>query len=121
MNNEITNNEIKLVKRISDYYDRSLTVLNEFGGPSVYFHVQAIKEQGLNFMSERHIEMIYATLASWGMHRMGKTKTKMVKYDTFKQSLGRQRSRLFEFRELKMDECTEEQYRSYPSLGDEMI
>lgn len=115
MNDEITSNEIKLVQHISDYYDRSLTVLNEFGGPSIYFHVQAIEEQGLNFMSERHIEMIYSTLASWGMHRMGKTKTKMVKYDTFKQSLNRQRSRLclFEYRELKMDECTEEQYRSY--------
>jgi hypothetical protein len=112
----VMNNEIELVKDISDYYRKSQTVLNEFGGPSVYFHVQAIKQQRLDFMSERHIEMIYATLASWGMHRMGdpeRTKTKIVEYDAFTQSLVRQRKRLFEFCELKMDECTEEQYRSY--------
>ncbi len=110
------NNEIELVKHISDYYSKSCSVLDEFGGPSVYFHVQAIKEQGHDFMSERHIEMIYATLASWGMHRMGdptETKAKMVEFDSFKQSLASQQSRLSEFRELKMDQCTEEQYRSY--------
>jgi hypothetical protein len=107
------NNEIELVKHISHYYKKSLTVLNEFGGPSVYFHVQAIKQQRLDFMSERHIEMIYATLASWGMHRMGATKAKMVEFDAFRQSLVRQQSRLSEFRRLKIDECAEEQYCYY--------
>jgi hypothetical protein len=107
------NNEIELVENITSYYESSKKVLTDFGGPSVYFHVQAVKEQGLNFMSERHIEMIYATLASWGMHRMGETKTKIVEYDRFKQSLCDQRLRLLGFRERKMNECTEEQYGSY--------
>lgn len=110
------NNETELVKGISDYYKKSLTILDEFGGPSVYFHVRAIEQQELDFMSERHIEMIYATLASWGMHRMGdpkEVKAKMVEYDKFKQSLDHQQSRLFEFRGVKMDECTEQQYGSY--------
>jgi hypothetical protein len=69
-------NETELVERIAYYYEKSLTVLDNFGGPSVYFHVQAIKQQEMGFMSDRHIEMIYATLASWGMHRMGDTRTK---------------------------------------------
>ena len=84
------NNEDELTGRLRYYYDLSLDVLKEFGGPSVYFHIQAIKEQEINFLSDRHIEMIYATLASWGMHRMGdpeETKAKMVEFDIFKQSL----------------------------------
>jgi hypothetical protein len=75
------NNEDELIMRLHYYYDLSIAVMKDFGGPSVYFHIQAIKEQATNFLSDRHIEMIYATLASWGMHRMGdpdQTKAKMV-------------------------------------------
>jgi len=110
------NNESELVKHISDYYSKSLDVLREFGGPSVYFHVQAIKQQRHDFMSERHLEMIYATLASWGMHRMGdpdETKAKMAEFDAFRESLTSQRSVLSGFRELKMDGCSEEEYCSH--------
>jgi hypothetical protein len=110
-----TNNEIELVKNISHFYQESEGVFKKFGGPSVYFHVQAIKEQQEKekFMHERHIEMIYAVLVSWGMHQMGNSPTKLVKYERFKQSLCDQRLCLLGFRELKMDECTEEQYRCY--------
>src|SRR3990170_3319422 len=98
------NNEIQLVKNVSQYYASSLNVLREFGGPSVYFHVQAIRAQRHDFMSDRHIEMIYATLASWGMHRMGdpdETKAKMVEFEAFKESLTGQHRALSGLRELK--------------------
>jgi len=36
---------------------------------------------------ERFIEYIYATLASWGMHRMGPGSSKMEDYDKFKFSV----------------------------------
>lgn len=111
-------NEVKLVKNIAGYYSKSLGILREFGGPSVYFHCQAIEQQRHDFMSERHIEMIYATLASWGLHRMGdpdKTKAKMVEFQDFKQSLIEQRSNLTDFCELKMDLCTEEEYANHIS------
>lgn len=110
------NNEDELIRRLSYYYDLSLKVLKEFGGPSVYFHVQAIKEQGTNFLSDRHIEMIYATLASWGMHRMGdpeETKAKMVEFDDFKHSISSQRDELKQFITLRMDSCTVEEYGRY--------
>jgi hypothetical protein len=110
------NNEVDLVKNISDYYAKSLSVFREFGGPSVYFHVQAITQQRCDFMSERHFEMIYATLASWGMHRMGdpdETKAKMAEFDAFKESLFSQRTTLSEFRELRMDGCTEKEYSAH--------
>lgn len=109
-------NEDDLISNLKHYYDLSLSVLKEFGGPSVYFHIQSIKEQEFNFLSDRHIEMIYATLASWGMHRMGdpeETKAKMVEFDDFKHSIATQREKLKEFRSLGMDSCTDEQYIHY--------
>jgi hypothetical protein len=110
------NNEDELIGRFQYYYNLSLKVLKEFGGPSVYFHVQAIKEQEASFLSDRHIEMIYATLASWGMHRMGdpeETKAKMVEFGDFKHSISIQRSELEQFIALRMDSCTAEEYGRY--------
>lgn len=72
------------------YYDLSVGVLQDFGGPSVYFHQEAITAQRVDFLGDRHLEMIYATLASWGMHRMGDpadTKAKMVEFDDFRSSI----------------------------------
>ena len=110
------NNELELVRNISEYYSKSLNVSREFGGPSIYFHIQAIKEQKLNFLSERHIEMIYATLASWGMHRMGdpdEVKAKMVDFNEFKDSIMSQNAMLVNFRDLKMNECEDKEYSKY--------
>jgi hypothetical protein len=109
-------NEDELIRRLRYYYDLSLDVLKDFGGPSVYFHIQAIKEQESNFLSDRHVEMIYATLASWGMHRMGNpddTKAKMEEFDIFKQSLLAQRSELMKFIDVRMDACTAKEYENH--------
>ena len=109
-------NEDNLITNIGHYYKRSLEVLKEFGGPSIYFHVQSIKEQEAAFLSDRHIEMIYATLASWGMHKMGnpdETKAKLVEYSDFRQSILRHRERLHQFCSLRMDSCTQDQYEKY--------
>lgn len=111
-----TNNENELLANISHYYEQSLVVSKEFGGPSIYFHVQAIKEQECAFLSDRHIEMIYATLASWGMHRMGDpedTKTKMVDYCDFHQSLKNNQLIFEKFFNLRMESCSAEQYERY--------
>jgi len=109
-------NEDELIRNLKHYYDLSLTVLKEFGGPSVYFHIQSIKEQESNFLHDRHIEMIYATLASWGIHRMGdpeKTKAKMVEFVEFNSSIANQREKLKELIHLRMDLCSNEQYARY--------
>jgi hypothetical protein len=109
-------NEDDLIDKLNCYYDHSLEVLKEFGGPSIYFHIQSIREQETNFLSDRHVEMIYATLASWGMHRMGdpeNTKAKMVEFCEFKQSIVNQRKRLQDFVSLRMESCTREQYAEY--------
>ena len=110
----LTTNEQELVKNISLLYKRSLQVLNDFEGPSIYFHVQAIQEQKRAFLSFRHIEMIYATLASWGLHRMGdprQTKTKMVKFEIFKKSLLAHQKLLTSLREATMTSTSEPEYQ----------
>ena len=109
-------NENELIYKIDYYYKRSLEVFKGFGGPSVYFHLQSIKEQESNFLSDRHIEMIYATLASWGMNRMGNpegVKTKIVEFSEFKKAILDNRHELQKFYYLRMDSCTPEQYQQY--------
>lgn len=106
-------NEEDLIANLKCYYDQSLMVLKDFGGPSVYFHTQAVKEHKVNFLSDRHVEMIYATLSSWGMHRMGDpkyTKAKMVEFKDFKQSIIDCADDLERVRHFKMELCSKEEY-----------
>lgn len=103
-----------LVADLQTYYDQSVTVLQDFGGPSVYFHRQAIHEQATDFLSNRHIEMIYATLASWGMHRMGdpdETKAKMVDYDDFRSSILAHKTTLAKYRKFRFESVCFRNYR----------
>jgi len=112
-NEDNMRNEDDLIRNIAYYYKRSLEVMKDFGGPSIYFHVQAIKEQETDFLSDRHIEMIYATLASWGMHKMGDTeitKAKMVEFPEFKQSIIKHHDPLQQLSSLRMDLCSQEHY-----------
>lgn len=109
-------NEDRLTSNIEYYYKRSLDVMNDFGGPSIYFHIQAIKEQEKSFLSDRHIEMIYATLASWGMHKMGdpdKTKAKMVSFADFKKSILAHREGLQKLSLCKMHSCNHNEYAKH--------
>lgn len=63
------------------YYDAKT-----FGGPSLYFHRQALANGSASDYGRR-LEYVYATLAAWGMHRMGKGGSKMVEFETFYQSM----------------------------------
>jgi hypothetical protein len=107
------NNEKELVDNIAFYYAKSLDISRSFGGPSIYFHLKAIQFQKCDFMSEYHIEMIYAALASWGMHRMGdpsETKAKMVDFVSFYKSLIEKRMVFSELLNLKIDQLNKNDY-----------
>lgn len=67
--------------KIEDF--RKFIHVDNFTGPSLYFHKKAIEmaRNDLWFLSNRHIEYIYATLASWGMHRMGSRGAKMPYFE----------------------------------------
>ena len=61
-----------------------------FGGPSLHFHERALSATGNN-----KIEMIYAMLVSWGMHRMGGG-AQMHAFSTFKNSITKQNGKIAE-------------------------
>jgi hypothetical protein len=61
-----------------------------FSGPSVYFYEELVKlvrsVTSLSDLasSDRLVELSYATLTSWGMHRMGeRVATKLTEFSTF--------------------------------------
>jgi hypothetical protein len=57
-----------------------------FGGPSLYFHQKAL-DAACHPDVDRFAECVYATLASWGMHRMGQGGSKMCDFSAFHASL----------------------------------
>ena len=68
------------------YFAGSYEEFCSFGGPCVYFHEECLRAGADDFLSTRHVEMLYATLTAWGMHRMGDpktTKTKLTHWDCF--------------------------------------
>lgn len=66
-----------------------------FHGPSLYFHLRSL--EALRYpISTEHLECIYATLASWGMHRMGKKGSKMQSFETFRNSVEKVQDKILE-------------------------
>jgi hypothetical protein len=67
-----------------------------FGGPSVHFHVRAIERRRTHenvrsaLADTELLELVYAMLASWGMHRMGPKGAKVVDFDNFSEGIRRQ-------------------------------
>lgn len=95
------------------YFHKAYEEFVSFGGPSVYFHNQCLRAGANAFLSERHIEMLYATLAAWGMHRMGDpeaTKTKLTDWDSFFGSIAAEVDALQKFRTHQMLSMSEREY-----------
>jgi hypothetical protein len=72
------------------YFADSYAQFEKFGGTCVYFHVECLRAGREAFLSHRHLEMLYATLTAWGLHRMGDvdtTKTKLTDWKQFHDSL----------------------------------
>lgn len=86
----------RLVKELVGEFEHFVAVFDEarrFKGPSLYFHYKTLerREKRPSVSGALHddcfVESLYATLASWGMHRMGTTGAQMVDFDDFKRSL----------------------------------
>lgn len=71
----------------SGYYARSFNVAKLFGEPAVYFHQKALEWQQNDFLGDRHLEYIYATLLAWGMQRPGTRGATMPAFNDFKKSI----------------------------------
>lgn len=86
-----------------NYSDIISEAADDFGGPSLYFHQKALEYQKIDFLGDRHIEYIYATLVAWGMHRMGNSGAKMPEYTVFKSSLLKNKSDFENLRPLSIE------------------
>jgi len=96
-----------------EYFATSYEQFEAFGGPCVYFHRECLRAADTAFLSDRHIETLYATLASWGMHRMGRTdkaKTKLTDWRRFSGSITANAERLQQFRSHKMLDVAPDEY-----------
>lgn len=83
---------LELLKHLLSNDSNALELMKapgNFSGPSIYFHHKAIEcARNEEFLKDRHLEYIYATLASWGMHRMGDAGAQMPDFeDVFKKSI----------------------------------
>lgn len=77
-----------------------------FRGPSLYFHRRSLETRHSNdFIA--HLEYIYATLASWGMHRMGSGGSKMQSFDVFEKSVEPLREAILEAERIDYRSLTE--------------
>jgi hypothetical protein len=78
--------KIKDILLNAEKYHRAYYQAETFRGPSLYFHERALATRH-DPTAVTHLEYVYATLASWGMHRMGRGGSKMQRFDVFSQSV----------------------------------
>ena len=90
----------------AEKYHQAYYAAETFRGPSLYFHRRALESSNSPNFSQ-HLEYIYATLASWGMHRMGKGGSKMQSFQIFKNSLKPLRQRIQRAGEFDYGSMTE--------------
>jgi len=81
----------------------------QFGGPSIYFHLKTIEALSRHptavdaLGDNAFFNYLYATLASWGLHRMGPGNTKLGDIDELKASFRAQASNIERIQELQID------------------
>ena len=97
-----------------EFYLARFDELNPFTGPSVYFHLKTLerlKQIGLPaaFEDKLFLEYLYATLASWGMHRMGPTGAKLVEFTDFVRTLKSQKDEIISLQNIKLTQLTKEE------------
>jgi BMFP domain-containing protein YqiC len=81
----------ELTKDKNKFLEYSKKIEDKFDGPSAYFYKRVINEIRTNnytslFDKNIFFEYLYATLASWGMHRMDKN-TRMADFNYFKDNI----------------------------------
>jgi hypothetical protein len=97
----------ELIARFDDYVTH-FNEIKKFSGPSLYFHhkTSVMYKTALPselIRNELFLEYIYATLASWGMHRMGEGNTKLTDFDIFKNSIQSERENIEKLQIYEID------------------
>jgi len=100
----------ELIENFSEYIEL-FEKNNPFSGPSEYFYIHKIisitkKGDYNSVFTKQFIEYIYATLASWGMHRMGPDNkgAKMSDFNSFEKCIMENKNKILKLKDLKINE-----------------
>jgi hypothetical protein len=66
-----------------------------------------------DFLGKRHLEMIYALLPAWGMHRMGDTKTKIIPFDLFSRQVENHKMEFIKIKEKPLKSLTKKEIENF--------
>jgi hypothetical protein len=83
-----------------------------FSGPSLYFHSKTLnclrgyRTASEAILSNELFDWLYATLASWGMHRMGRGNTKLRDLEEIKASVRAQSATIASLQDLSIINIT---------------
>ena len=103
----LTESREKFFSFVDTFYN-----LNIFTGPSIYFHNRVISLIRSNndfaklLNKTEFIELIYATLVSWGMHRMGANGPKMKNFEIFKDSIIDKQEELIDLNKYRIEKIS---------------
>jgi hypothetical protein len=93
----------------AEKYHQNYYLAATFSGPSLHFHHRALQtRQSPDFQA--HLEYVYATLASWGMNRMGKGGSKMQRFEVFRQSMAPLQAKIRNAQQFDSQNLTQEQW-----------
>jgi len=106
--------EYRIIELCDNFYLKEFERLNPFTGPSVYFHLRTLDRLsalGISKSLEDRLffEYLYATLASWGMHRLGPKGAKLVELSSFVRALQKQRDKILSLKEIKLTQLDEDE------------
>jgi hypothetical protein len=99
----------RLIAGFGRYVDK-FDANRQFSGPSVYFHVKALSALRSHrsavdaLADDAFFDYLYATLASWGLHRMGPGYTKLAEIDDLKSSFIRKRDEIEVLQNLRIED-----------------
>lgn len=98
---ELCSNLLKIKDNFEQYHctKTSLEMV-----PPIFFHEKAIKLCDKDFLSDNHIEAIYAVLVAWGMNRAGEKGAKMPPYHIFKESILRNKWCIENLKEYRIEQ-----------------
>ena len=96
-----------LIENFSGYVEE-FNRRNLFTGPSVYFHNKTLEilrrhsKPSKALSDDLFFDYLYATLASWGLHRMGQIPTKLLDLDEIKESFRSMKLQIFRLEDFKI-------------------
>ena len=89
-----------------------------FGGPSLYFHQKTIERRREHhtmaslLADDVFFDSLYATLAAWGLHRMGPSKTKLRELPEIRESIRAEAARVDELAGLTINDVSDSERSS---------